>query len=73
MTEATRYAISTGEEVWVRACYKFFEEYGFWDWYQVPPDKAYLVIMKHTNGQANPFAIRQRVDELYKAAGVRQL
>jgi NAD-dependent SIR2 family protein deacetylase len=71
MTEVTRYAISTGEEVWVRACYKFFEEHGFYNWYQVPVDKAYLIVMKHTRGQANPFVIRQRVDQLYKDAGVR--
>jgi hypothetical protein len=73
MTEPSRYAIATGEEVWVRACYQFFEECGFWDWYQVPQDKAYLIVMKHTRGQANPNYIRQRIDELYKAAGVKQI
>lgn len=71
MTEPSRYCISTSEEIWVRACYKFFEECGFWDWYLTHPDKAYLIVMKHTRGQANPFVIRQRVDQLYKDAGVR--
>ena len=73
MTEATRYCIATGEEIWVRACYQFFEEYGFWDWYQVPQDKAFMVIMKNTRGQGNPTWIKQKIDELYKAAGVKNL
>lgn len=73
MTEPTRYTLATSEEVWVRSCYKFFEEYGFWDWYQVPPDKAFLIVMRHAKGQANAFIFRQKIDELYKAAGVRQL
>jgi hypothetical protein len=61
------------EEIWVRACYQFFEEFGFWDWYQVPQDKAFVTIMKNTRGQCNPDHIRQKIDELYKAAGVKQL
>jgi hypothetical protein len=72
MTEPSRYTIATGEEVWIRACYQFFEEYGFWDWYQVPQDKAFITIMKNTRGQGNPSLIRQKINELYKAAGVKQ-
>ena len=73
MTEPSRYryAISIGEEIWVRACYQFFEEFGFWDWYEVPKEKAFMVIMKNTRGQGNPHYIRQRVEQLYKDAGVR--
>jgi hypothetical protein len=73
MTEVTRYAISTSEEIWIRACYKFFAEHGFYDWVQVPQDKAFVTIMKNTRGQGNPSHIRQKIDELYKAAGVKQL
>jgi len=73
MTEVTRYAISTSEEVWVRACYQFFAEHGFYDWVQVPQDRAFTIIMKNTRGHANPNYIRKRIDELYKAAGVKQL
>ena len=73
MTEATRYCIAMPEEIWVRACYQFFEEFGFWDWYMVPQDKAFAVIMKNTRGQGNPSHIRQKIDEMYKAAGVKNL
>jgi hypothetical protein len=73
MNQQIRYAISTEEEVWVRACYKFFEEYGFWDWYQIPPEKAFMVIMKHTKGQGNPLLIKQRVNKMYEDAGVKNL
>lgn len=61
-----RRAISTSEEVWVRACYKFFEEFGFWYWYEVPKEKAFAVIMMNTKGAGNPEIIKQRVEQLYK-------
>jgi hypothetical protein len=73
MTEPTRYCISTSEEVWVRSCYKFFEEFGFWDWYQVPQEKAFLSIMKHSRGQGNPHLFKQKIEQLYKDAGVKYL
>lgn len=73
MTEPTRYAIATSEEIWVRACYQFFEKNGFWDWYTVPKETAFKEIMISTRGQGNPAVIKEKIDELYKAAGVRQL
>ena len=71
MTEPTRYAIATGEEIWVRACYQFFEKNGFWDWYTVPKETALHEIMISTRGQGNPTWIKQKIDDLYKAAGVK--
>jgi hypothetical protein len=70
-TEKMRHAISTMEEVWVRSCYKFFEKNGFWDWYQVPKEKAFHEIMMFSKGQGNPRLFKERIEELYKAAGVR--
>jgi hypothetical protein len=66
-----RYAISTNEEVWVRACYQFFEKNGFWDWYTVPKETAFREIMIYTRGQGNPTWIKQKIDDLYKNAGVK--
>jgi len=71
MTEASRRCIASGEEIWVHACYQFFEEYGFWSWYEVPKELAFMVIMKNTRGQGNPTWIKQKIDDLYKDAGVR--
>ena len=73
MKEKTRYAIATNEEVWVRACYQFFEKNGFWDWYTVPKEVAFVEIMNSTRGQGNPTVIKERIEELYKAAGVEEL
>jgi len=73
MTESTRYAVATPEEIWVRACYQFFEKNGFWDWYLVPKETAFREIMIFTRGQGNPAMVKEKLDELYKAAGVKQL
>lgn len=73
MTEPTRYTIATGEEIWVRACYQFFEKNGFWDWYTVPKEIAFHEIMIATRGQGNPKVIKEKLDELYKSVGVKQL
>lgn len=73
MKEPTRYAISTQEEVWVRACNEFFEKNGRWDWFCVPKEKAFEEIMKNSRGQGNPHLIRERVYKMYEDAGVRYL
>lgn len=73
MKEPTRYAISSPEEVWVRACSKFFEKHGTWDWFTVPKNVAFVEIMENTRGQGNLADIKQRVENLYKSAGVREL
>jgi hypothetical protein len=69
--ELSRYAVATSEEVWVRACYQFFEKNGFWDWYTVPKEEAFKQIMTFTRGQANPAIIKEKIDALYKNAGVK--
>lgn len=66
-----RYAVSSEEEVWVRACAKFFAEHGDYDWYQVPKDQAFAEIMMHTKGCGNPHKIRTRVYNLYASVGIR--
>jgi hypothetical protein len=73
MTEPTRYAIATSEEIWVRACYQFFEKNGFWGWYLVPKETAFREIMISTRGQGNPAMVKEKLDQLYNAAGVKQL
>lgn len=71
--EATRYTVATSEEIWVRACYQFFEKNGFWDWYTVPKETAFKEIMISTRGQGNPTMIKEKIDKLYEDAGVRYL
>lgn len=73
MTEVVRYCISTNEEVWVRACNQFFEKNGRWDWYLVPKERAFKEIMAFSRGQGYATFIKQRVDELYKNAGVQEI
>jgi hypothetical protein len=43
-----RQAISSQEEAWVKACYRFFETHGMWDWYTVDRDQAVAEIMKNS-------------------------
>jgi hypothetical protein len=71
MTEPTRYLVSSPEEVWVRACNKFFERNGSFDWYLISKETAFHEIMTYTAGHANPIDIKQRIENLYKGAGVR--
>jgi hypothetical protein len=73
MTEPYRHCISTFEEIWVRACNEFFEKNGRWDWYIVPKETAFRQIMTFTRGQGNPDLIKQKVEQLYKDAGVVEI
>lgn len=66
-----RYAISSHEEAWVKACYRFFETHGMWDWYTVPRDQAVAEIMKNSGGTLNPIWVRNKIDELYESVGVK--
>jgi hypothetical protein len=66
-----RYAISSQEEAWVKACYKFFETNGMWDWYTVDRDRALREIMKNCGGTLNPIWVKNKIDELYDGVGAR--
>lgn len=67
----TRYAKSSNEEIWVRACAKFFQEYGEYDWYKVPKTEALSYMLLNSGGQGNPHDIRQRIQKLYESVGIR--
>jgi hypothetical protein len=66
-----RYAISSAEEVWVRSCASFFDEYGDWEWYETDFEEAFHFIMKQTNGAANPLLIQDRLKKLYLSVGIK--
>lgn len=66
-----RYAISSQEEAWVKACYRFFETHGMWEWYTVDRNRAIKEIMKNSGGQLNPAWVRKKIDELYDSVGVK--
>lgn len=65
-----RYAISSQEEMWVKACYKFFERHGHWDWYKVDQQQAFHEMMKDGQGAINPTDLKQRIKELYQSVGI---
>lgn len=67
-----RYAIGSMEEIWVVCCYKFFEKYGFYEWYVVEKEDAFKEMMKFSNGNANPSEIMRRIEELYNSVGVKK-
>lgn len=71
--ELTRYAISTSEEIWVKACNEFFEKNGYWSWFKVPKEEAFTQIMFYTRGRGNPLAIKERIYKMYEDAGVKYL
>jgi hypothetical protein len=73
MTILYRNSISSDEEAWVKACHKFFEAHGAFDWYTVDRKQAVAEIMKNSGGRLNPVLVRKRVDKLYDDTGVRQL
>jgi hypothetical protein len=66
-----RYAISSQEETWVKACYKFFETYGMWDWYTVDQDQAVREIMRNSGGSLNPVWVKNKINDLYESVGVK--
>jgi hypothetical protein len=66
-----RQAISSQEEAWVKACYRFFETHGMWDWYTVDRDQAVAEIMKNSGGTLNPVWVKNKIDELYESVGVK--
>lgn len=66
-----RYAISSQEEAWVKACYKFFETHGMWDWYTVNQDQAVREIMKNSGGALDPVWVKNKIKELYNSVGVK--
>jgi hypothetical protein len=67
----SRFAISSSEEIWVRACFEFFQKHGFYNWHMIPKDKALHEMMKSSNGTANPSELKQRIDHLYESVGIR--
>jgi hypothetical protein len=73
MAELCRYTISSQEEVWVRACNKFFEKHGSWDWYLVPQEVAFREIVMFARGQGHSTFIKEKVENLYKVAGVKYI
>jgi hypothetical protein len=66
-----RYAISSQEEAWVKACYKFFETHGACEWYTVDRNLAVREIMQNSGGTLNPVWVKKRIDELYDSVGVK--
>jgi len=66
-----RYAISSNEEVWVRACNAFFENHGTFNWYEVPKDQALREMFIYSNGTANPKHLKDKIDSLYQNVGVK--
>lgn len=66
-----RTALSSQEEQWIIACYRFFEHYGFCDWYTVNKNEALKFIMKTGNGHLNPTFIQTKLDLLYNSVGIK--
>lgn len=68
-----RYAISSQEEIWVKACYKFFEQNDMTYWYVgVNQEQAFRQMMKLSNGTANPTDLKRRIKALYESIGIKE-
>ena len=68
---ATRYAISSFEENWVKICHKFFEEYGEFDWINQTPEEAFVFMINNSTGNFSPMALKLRITELYESVGYK--
>jgi hypothetical protein len=65
-----RYALTSPEELWVIACYKFFEEYGFLSWYKTNKHDALRHMMQTSKGKMDPSFLKSKIDELYNGVGL---
>jgi hypothetical protein len=68
-----RYAISSQEEIWVKVCYKFFEQTDMTYWYAgVSQEQAFNQMMKLSKGTANPTDLKRRIKVLYESIGIKE-
>lgn len=69
--DGMRWAISSSEEVWVQVCHMFFEQYGFYEWYLIPKERAFNEMLIASEGTISPQMLRLKIHNLYESVGMK--